>query len=63
MLCLGITLDLFPALLACFLNGENADLPCTDAAEGKEKTVSIETEAILSGNYWLLTKKHMFVLV
>lgn len=30
---------------------------CHGAAEGKEKTVSIETEAILSGNYWLLIKK------
>lgn len=30
-------------------------------AEGREKTVSIETVAILNRNYWLLTKKKAHV--
>jgi len=46
---------LLSALLACFLNEENVH------HVQRGKTVSIETEAILSGNHWLLTgkKKHV----
>jgi len=42
---------LLSALLACFLNEENVH------HVQRGKTVSIETEAILSGNHWLLTGK------